>query len=284
VVGDDVELIVVDNYSEDETPAIVAAAKAPLTYIRTDKNLGVGARNLGLQRARGTYIVCLDDDVFGIDRPALALIRSLFEGDPSIAAINFKVLDPWTEDICNWVHHRKVEEWSERVFDTYEITEGAVAMRRSVVAEAGWYPDTFFLSHEGPDLAFRMMNLGYRLIYRGDIAVKHWHASAGRTPWMTHYYDTRNQYWLAARNFPVGYALRYLLLGQASTFVYSLRDGHLTHWMRAVKDGLQGSRTAWRTRRTVTAQTMRAIREIDAERPSWWYMATRRIFSRGMRL
>jgi GT2 family glycosyltransferase len=284
VVTPEVELIVVDNHSQDETVSVISAARLPLTHLRTEANIGVAARNIGLERAAAEIVVCLDNDVFGIDRQALDVIKSAFDEDPKVAAINFKVLDPWTNQICNWVHHCKAEEFGDRTFETYEITEGAVAFRKSAVAEAGWYPEAFFLSHEGPDLAVRLIDRGYKVIYRGDIAVKHWHDSDGRQSWMTYYYDTRNQYWLAVRNFPTGYALRYLLRGHVSTWAYAVRDGYVKHWARGVRDGLAGLRTMGRDRRIVSAATMQALRTMDARRPSLPYMARKRLFRREMRL
>ena len=138
LVSDTVDVIVVDNHSEDATPdVVVASAGFPLTCIRTDANIGVTARNLGLRRAQGELVVCLDDDVFGIDRRALDTIQAAFEADPTLAAINFKVLDPWTHEVCNWVHHCEVETFADRTFDTYEITEGAVAFRTAALEAAG---------------------------------------------------------------------------------------------------------------------------------------------------
>jgi GT2 family glycosyltransferase len=284
VVSDDVELIVVDNHSEDDTAAVVDRAPIPLVSVRTDVNVGVAGRNAALRRAKGHVVVCLDDDVFGIDRKALCTIREAFDSDPRIGAINFKVVDPWTNEVCNWVHHSEVEVYADQIFETYEITEGAVAFRNEAVAAAGWYPDSFFLSHEGPDLAFRLIDCGYRVLYRGDIVVKHWHANEGRRSWMTYYYDTRNQYWLAARNFPASYALPYLVRGQLSTLVYAIRDGYLRYWLRAVRDAIAGLRPLWRDRKVVSKETMKVIRAIDARRPSVFYMARKRLFQKEMRL
>src|SRR5688572_12175155 len=145
--GPDTELIVVDNHSEDGTPEVVAAHAPGCTYLRTPANIGVGARNLGLRRAAGEVIICLDDDVFGIDEHAIATLRRAFQADANLGAINFRILDPYTQRVCNWVHHCTVEEFAGRTFDTYEITEGAVAFRKTAIAAAGYYPDYFFLSH-----------------------------------------------------------------------------------------------------------------------------------------
>ncbi len=281
--GPDIELIVVDNCSADNTREVVAEAAPAATYIRTESNLGVGARNIGLRRAAAPLIVCLDDDVFGIDRVALATIARFFAEDRQLGGLNFKVIDAFTKVLCNWVHHRP-ETAADGEFDTYEITEGAVAFRKSAVEAAGFYPDYFFLSHEGPDLAFRIMNAGFTVRYTGSITVLHSHARAGRQSWASYYYDTRNQYWLAARNLPLGYGLKYLAQGQGSTFLYALRDGFVRHWFRAVKDGLVGLRRAYRDRKIVTPATLLALREIDSARPSLVAQAKKRLFKRDMRL
>jgi glycosyltransferase involved in cell wall biosynthesis len=60
--GQDVEVIVVDDASEDET-ANVCRTLPGITYIRLDRNQGVaGARNIGLLECTGDYIAFLDDD------------------------------------------------------------------------------------------------------------------------------------------------------------------------------------------------------------------------------
>ncbi|HYW72468.1 MAG TPA: glycosyltransferase family 2 protein [Pyrinomonadaceae bacterium] len=58
----DVEVIVVDDASADET-AQLCASIAGIKYVRAERNQGVaGARNLGLVASRGEFISFLDDD------------------------------------------------------------------------------------------------------------------------------------------------------------------------------------------------------------------------------
>jgi glycosyltransferase involved in cell wall biosynthesis len=60
--GNDVEVIVVDDASCDET-ASVCAALHDIKYVRLDRNQGVaGARNVGLLESSSDYIAFLDDD------------------------------------------------------------------------------------------------------------------------------------------------------------------------------------------------------------------------------
>jgi glycosyltransferase involved in cell wall biosynthesis len=60
--GSDVEVIVVDDASIDETAAVCKKLDG-IKYIRLDRNQGVaGARNVGLMQSEGEYISFLDDD------------------------------------------------------------------------------------------------------------------------------------------------------------------------------------------------------------------------------
>jgi len=274
----------VDNHSEDETERTVNDRHSECIYIRVEKNIGVGARNIGLKQARGDIIICLDDDVFGIDDSAVSKVIDIFSNNEKIGACNFKILDFYTGEQCNWIHHCEQKKYSSECFNTYEITEGAVAFRKKALVEAGFYPEYFFISHEGPDLAFRLINKGYDVIYTGDVVVRHCHSDIGRLSWLNYYYDTRNQYWLAVRNFPLLYALRYLIRGQISTLVYSIRDGFFRYWLKAVIDGLSGLPRAFADRKVVSKDARNVILTIDGMRPSLFHMIKNRVFKKDMRL
>lgn len=276
------QVIVVDNASAVAAEEVTHSYPT-VTVIRASRNLGAAGRNLGFEAASGDIVVCLDDDVLGLGADALDLLDALF-ADDHIAAVNFKVLEQGTARVVNWVHHRSVEKSSNTIFDTYEITEGAVAFRRSVLKKVGGYPETFFLSHEGPDLAFRIINSGSRVIYYPAVCVSHSFAPEGRTSWRNYYYDTRNTFWLAARNLPLLYALRLVSRQTLSMFVFSLRDGYTRWWLKGVWHGLKGLRVALRQRQALTPQAMQAVRLIDSHRPSLLYALRRRLSDTNFRL
>src|SRR5256714_8075629 len=62
VAGVDVEVIVIDDASTDETAAVCRGLKG-IKYLRVERNQRVaGARNIGLVASKGEYISFLDDD------------------------------------------------------------------------------------------------------------------------------------------------------------------------------------------------------------------------------
>lgn len=277
------ECIVVDNSTDSRTRDLVRTTFPAVRYIKNERNVGVAARNNGVRAAQGSVVITLDDDILGLTAADVEHVKRRFADDRRLGALNFRVVQYYSGRTCNWVHHRPIADAPGR-FVTYEITEGAVAFRRDVFLEAGCYCEEFFISHEGPDLAFRIMNIGFAVEYDGGIAVRHKHEAAGREDWRFYYYDTRNQFYLAVRNMPFGYGLRYLLWGQAAMAVYSLRDRHFLAWLRGAVDGLRRCRQIATARRPWTDATARAVRAVDACRPSAWHMIKVRLLQRKNRM
>lgn len=280
MICETIEVIVIDNHSQDMTKEMVVSEFPGVKYLCTESNIGAAARNIAMKAAGGDIIVTLDDDVKGLGREGVEALAKKFSGDPTLGAVNFKVVNS-EGDICNWVHHCRQEEFCDKEFQTYEITEGAVAFRRQALECSGYYHEMFFLSHEGPDLAFRIIQNGFKVIYIPSVRVTHYFASEGRELWRNYYFDTRNQFWLAVRNFPIMYALVYLGRGLLSMFMYAVRDGYLFYWLKAVVDGIAGLKQVVGERRVLSDATMNIVKMIDSQRPSLVYLVKERLLVRN---
>ncbi len=75
------EIIVVDDGSSDQTPAIIAEIGDPVRYLRQDKAGKSAAMNRGIAAARGDYLLVLDDDDL-LPPDALAAHVAALEGAP----------------------------------------------------------------------------------------------------------------------------------------------------------------------------------------------------------
>ena len=84
--GRDVEVVVVDDASSDET-ASVCRSLSGINYVRVERNQRVaGARNIGLVVARGEYLSFLDDDDTRLPGSLDAQVEAL-DREPQAAAI-----------------------------------------------------------------------------------------------------------------------------------------------------------------------------------------------------
>lgn len=278
------EIIVVDNHSIDETEPMVCHEFPKVAYYRMTANKGVGVRNVGLSRATGDIIITLDDDVISLDDNGIESLLALFDKHHDVGAICFKVIDYFSGQICNWCHHYEVEEFADKQFFTDEISEGAVAFRRSVFAKSGLYPADFFISYEGADLLCRMLDAGYKTIYSPTVVVHHRHAQQGRPNWRRYYYDTRNQIWFVARNYPVLMCLKYLSRGLTAMLFYSIRDGFLTYWVKGLWHGVRSLPKVLVDRECISNATVMTLRQISTNRPGFFYMIRKRVFQRGIKI
>src|SRR5262245_25200841 len=84
------ETIVVDNASSDGTTAMIRSEFPSVRCIALGENLGACAKNVAIDRARGHYIVFLDDDSYPLPGSIPNMIRH-FERDLRLGAAVFTI-------------------------------------------------------------------------------------------------------------------------------------------------------------------------------------------------
>jgi GT2 family glycosyltransferase len=222
------------------------------------ENLGIPAgRNAGIPHVRGDLLFFLDDDASLAGPDALARVQERFDADPSLGLLQLRVRA--TGDGAaprDWVPRLRVGD-PARPSDVTAVWEGAVAMRRAAFDAAGGWPEAFRFAHEGIDLAWRVMDAGYRVHYAGDIDALH-------PPYVTAphaysaYYGARNRVWLARRHLPLPLGAIYVASFFLRTFMMLRARGRLRSALRGYRDGLRGdcgprrplrARTVWRMTR-----------------------------------
>jgi len=129
-INDDFEMqvVVVDDCSEDETAKVLKKFGSKIEYIRNDTNLGVGSSsNIALRTAKSDYFVRLDsDDYFGSLFCATAL--NLLTSNPNISLFTCNYLEVDEDEIPQRVV--SLQNWNEMcnfgagmVFRTQKLLE-----------------------------------------------------------------------------------------------------------------------------------------------------------------
>jgi GT2 family glycosyltransferase len=143
--------------------------------------------------------------------------------------------------------------------DITALWEGAVVIRRELFERVGGWDEPMRMVHEGVDLAWRVMDAGYRVRYEADAAVLHPSNVADRYP---HFYGARNRVWIARRYLPWPLAGLYVASFMART-APRLRS------RTALRDTLRGYRAGLREpageRRPLRGRTL--VRMTRAGRP-----------------
>ena len=248
--GAPVELVVVGNGAD------VTGLPAGVRSIRLPENVGVAAgRNAGVAECGGDVVLFLDDDGWYPDPALAARIAARFAGDPALAVLSMQVVDPDGGPGARWHVPRLRAGDPERSSVVTTFLGGACAIRRSAYLEAGGLPDLFFYGHEETDLAWRLMDRGYRLEYDAGARMCH-HALPNARHAAFRRQDGRNRVLLARRNLPWPLAALYLADWMALTVARERgNQGSLRPWFAGFAEGWRTDpglrrpirlRTAWR--------------------------------------
>ena len=149
------EIIVVDNHSEEDVAGLVRSRSSSIRLIELPANLGAcGGRNAGIREARGEILITIDNDVSFLSSNEASKVVEAFEEHPEAHVLAFRICDAGTGKlrVREWCHPRDWREFSETEFETSFFGEGASAFRREVFDVAGLYWEPLFIGHEGDEL------------------------------------------------------------------------------------------------------------------------------------
>ncbi|MCY4018862.1 MAG: glycosyltransferase family 2 protein [Chloroflexi bacterium] len=235
----DIEIIVVDNASDDGSQALIRDGFPQVQLITLPENRGfTGACNIGMQAANGDIIALLNNDT-EVDANWANEIVQGFCRDQAVGMIASKMLlfdkrdhfhtagdtfgidgsagnrGAWERDIGQY----------DRVEYVFGACGGAAAYRRSMLDDIGLLDDDFFFLLEDVDLAWRAQLGGYKAMYVPSALVYH-HLSASGGGLTASYYDGRNSIWVLVKNMPSSLIRKYaglILIRQVSLAWQALR-------------------------------------------------------------
>jgi GT2 family glycosyltransferase len=225
----DMELIVADNASTDDSLDFMQAAYPSVRVIRLKRNYGyAGGYNEALKEVHSDYYVLLNSDV-EVTPGWLEPVIALMDSDPSIGACQPKILS---------YHHRAQFEYAGaaggwldslgypfargRIFDICEIDQGqyntaekifwasgaALFVRAGLFHQSGGL-DTYFFAHmEEIDLCWRLQLMGYS-VYACPASVVY-HIGGGTLPKGNErkvFLNFRNNMIMLAKNLPLSQSL-----------------------------------------------------------------------------
>lgn len=178
-------VVLVDNGSTDGTPALVARHFPDVDVVALRRNEGAVARNVGVLRARTSYVAFADDDSWWApgatdhaadlmdEHPALGLVAARVlvgeadREDPINAAMDASPL-PGARDVPG----RPVLGF---------LACGAVVRREAFLSAGGFDPVIFFMGEE-ERLALDLRSAGWELRYVSDVVAHHHPSGAGTDP------------------------------------------------------------------------------------------------------
>jgi GT2 family glycosyltransferase len=171
----DIEIIVVDDGSTDDTSAV--AAQLPVHVIRMPRNAGpAAARNHGVRHAQGDIVMFVDSDVV-LTRGALDTVLDVLDRQADVVAV-FGSYDTRPRDrgvvsrYRNLLHHFVHQEGNP---EASTFWAGCGAIRRAVFEKIGGFDERRYRrpSIEDIELGYRLRDAGYRILLLKDLQCTH---------------------------------------------------------------------------------------------------------------
>jgi N-acetylglucosaminyl-diphospho-decaprenol L-rhamnosyltransferase len=239
------EAIVVDNCSDDGTPAAVHRAFRDTRIVRLDENEGMPARNHGFAVAKGKYVAIIDDDSYPIGRAIPLSIAHLDRNDQTAAVV---------------ARVRLPDGSSEGPALPCILLGGASVIRKSVLDQVGGFSPEFFRQAEEYDLSFRILAAGYRIERFEDVEFFHEKVPGGRSNALTHRMDLRNNLILVERFLPRELRREYRRDWIRRYSAFALHDGHRDAATQALSEARVWARREHAVgRRTLTPTAIETI-------------------------
>lgn len=212
-----IEVIVIDNGSPDEDPAVIKERYPDITFIETGENLGfAGGNNLGICLSKGKYILLLNNDTI-VTPGFLEPLVNKMESDPTIGAVSPKIRFYFKPQIIQFAGLTNINPYTVRSKgfgymeeDTGQYDEdsqsayahgAAMMVSREVVEKVGLMSLAFFLYYEELDWGYRIRQSGYSIYYVHNSLIYHLESvsTGAQSPFKT-YYMNRSRMLYMRRN------------------------------------------------------------------------------------
>jgi glycosyltransferase involved in cell wall biosynthesis len=175
----DLELIVVDDASTDETPAVLSAVRdSRLGLLRNKQQLGLAASlNRGLDEAQGRYAARLDADDVALPR-RLELQLARITATPAVAAVGTGIVDLDEAGRVGTLHRSPTGTRGVRWLTLFgsPFFHPTVLVDRELLDRHGLRYDPAYLESEDYDLWSRLLELGDGANLAEPLVLKRVHA------------------------------------------------------------------------------------------------------------
>ena len=212
------EVIVVDNASTQDEASIIAERYPYVKVIRSSKNLGfAGGNNIGIKKAKGKYILLINNDTYFKEFKIDALINR-FDTSDTIGIVCPKLRFAWGNNPIQYAGYTSLSPITVRnqaigfgeedngqhntAHPTPYAHGAAMLIKREAIDKVGLMPECFFLYYEELDWSMMFTRAGYDIWYDPACTVFHKESqTTGQNSPLRTYYITRNRLLLVKRNY-----------------------------------------------------------------------------------
>lgn len=232
-----VETIVVDNASTDDSNLMLKTEFPDVRIISLDKNVGMEGYSVGCKAANGELIFQMDNDSEMPDAIVLSQVAKAFaDGDETLAIVATRVEEARGNGVS--LEELRVKDNRKGYYKSFGYHAGGVGFRKSLMDQVGWYNEDIFLY--GAELFVQMQALaaGFSICYAPEIFMVHKGSGIARSNFGV-YYELRNRYWFM-RHFGTNWqCIKFLPSMLLHDAVYSVHRRGIGVAAKAMRDGFR---------------------------------------------
>lgn len=227
------EVIVFDNGSSDDTFHFIKQKYPKIRVIRSKYNLGCPlGRNNGADYCAGDYIYFLDDDGW-LEKDAIAFSVNKMLENPKYAVIMSAI-------------HEVNEDGMVRVrafgknFEIGTFSGGCSLIKRDIFNKVSRFPEDYWRQGEEEFLSLKILDLGYILVFEPRSIMYHLLEQNESANLMKQYYQLRNSTKTALRLWPFPYyIIRFCRNIFRALFLFGWKKKRILLFVRLMSESLQ---------------------------------------------
>ncbi len=188
--GIGLEILIVDNASEDGTADWLAERFPEIRLWRNRENVGFGrACNQGMREARGEVLLFVNPDLRFPEPDAVARLAGALRADPSLGAVGPALYEEDGLRQPSTARSYPNERWTKGELgplpgELAALLGACLALRAETAKSVGGFDEDFFLYGEDQDLCLRLRRKGLRLACLSEVRALHIgrHSEEGTSP------------------------------------------------------------------------------------------------------
>lgn len=187
---DGIEIILVDNGSDDGTEAEVRTNFPKVKYLKRENNTGVAAgRNFGLKHASGSLLMLLDNDTI-VPAGAIDGLKHYMDSHPKTGLVAPRLTNTegmiqksWKDypglgvKIKNVLSKGKNDHYASKFvnkeLEPFYVIGASQMFRREVLEKTGFLDENIFYGPEDADFCMRVRLEGWKVVYYPKITIIH---------------------------------------------------------------------------------------------------------------
>jgi len=227
----DIEVIVVDNASTDNTYSKIKEEFQKIIYIKADENVGIAGYNLGFKQARGEFILLLDDDSYPEDNTIERSVHHMMS-NPDVGILALRIYS---------TRYNQYENSPDPNHNEIDFIGCGAFIRKNDLDKNGYFDPNYFLYHNEMDLAIRFRNSGSKIHFLDDAIVFHKQSNISRKDNSKNLYTSELRYYhnfIGRGVFIIKYiSLPHLIISFIrliiNRFIIALRYGYTLSFIKA---------------------------------------------------